>query len=176
MIYLLIMVIVVLLGAWLISLVAQFKREVAAARRRGQLAVDKEKRLKQMIESMLAEESSLEQRIEEKRRANADMEKKLEMVRTEASATVALGRSRLLVLQVRRSPGDKDWIVTMINPLYLKHDPAHPLAHEWASGRDYLVFAKNEQDARDRAQRRFANKPGVTVKGVVAAMPDLYQG
>ena len=53
------MVITVLLAAWLISLVAQVHREVMKARRRGQGAIEKELRLRQMIEAMETEETCL---------------------------------------------------------------------------------------------------------------------
>ncbi len=173
---LLIMVIVVVLSTWLVSLVAQFRREVGTARRRGMSAREKERRLNQMIEAMLAEEKTLGQRIEDQQRANAEMEKTLEATRAEAAARAAAGRNRLLVLHGRRAPGDKEWIVTMVNTTYLKQDPPHPLAQEWANGRDYLVFARTDHEARDRAVRRFSTKPGTTVKAVVPAPHDLFHG
>ena len=173
---LLIMVIVVSLSAWLISLVAQFKREVSAARRRGFNALEKERRLNQMIEAMQAEEVTLRQRIDEQRRANTEFEKTVETTRAEAATRLAAGRNRLLVLHGRRSPGDKEWIVTMVNPTLLKIDPPHPLAQEWASGRDYLVFARTEHEARDRAMRRFSTRPGAAIRSVAPAAHDLFHG
>ncbi len=89
-------------------------------------------------------------------------------------ARLAAGRKRLLVLHVRRSPGDKEWIVTIVNPLIIKQDPANPLGLEWASGRDYLVFARTEQEARDRVMRRFSTKPGAIIKSAVPATHDLF--
>ena len=163
---LLIMVIVVSLTAWLVSLIAQFRREVGTARRRGMAAVEKERRLNQMIEAMEAEEKSLVQRIEDQRRANTELEKALDKTRA--------GRNRLLVLHGRRSPGDKEWIVTMVNPSILKQDSDHPQAQEWLKGRDYLVFARTEHEARDRAARRFSTKPGVTIRSAVPAADDLF--
>ena len=173
---LLVMVIVVSLTAWLVSLIAQFRREVSTARRRGMAAVEKERRLNQMIEAMEAEEKSLVQRIEDQRRANTELEKVLDKTRAEAAARLAAGRNRLLVLHGRRSPGDKEWIVTMVNPSILKQDPDHPQAQEWLKGRDYLVFARTDHEARDRAARRFSTKPGVTIRSVVPAADDLFHG
>ena len=89
---------------------------------------------------------------------------------------LAAGRNRLLVLHGRRSPGDKEWIVTMVNPTLLKIDPPHPLAQEWASGRDYLVFARTEHEARDRAMRRFSTRPGAAIRSVAPAAHDLFHG
>ncbi|MEI6557487.1 MAG: hypothetical protein WCO00_03695 [Rhodospirillaceae bacterium] len=173
---LLILVIVVLLAAWLVNLVAQFQREIRATRRRGLAAIEKERRLNQMIEAMLAEETSLGQRIEDQKRKNAETEKTLERTRNEATARLAAGRNRLLVLQIRRTAGDKEWIVTLVNPTLQKHDHEHPLAREWATGRDYLVFARTEHEARDRAVRRFSTRPGTTIKSVVPAAHDLFVG
>ena len=171
---LLIMVIIVVLATWLISLVAQFRRAVVTARRRGLSAQEKERHLQQMIEAMLMEEQSLFQRIEEQRNANAAFEKTLETTRVEAARRMAAGRNRLLVLHGRRSPGDKEWIVTIVNSALLKQDPPHPLAQEWATGRDYLVFARTDHEARDRALRRFSTRPGATIKAVVPAREDLF--
>ena len=171
---LLIMVIIVVLGTWLISLVAQFRRAVLAARRRGLSAQEKERRLTQMIEAMQAEEQVLYKRIEDQRNANAVTEKTLETTRIEAARRLAAGRNRLLVLHGRRSPGDKEWIVTVVNPTLLKQDPPHPLAQEWATGRDYLVFARTDHEARDRALRRFSTRPGTAIKAVVPAREDLF--
>ncbi len=173
---LLILVIVVVLLAWLISLVAQFQREVKSVKRRGRTAEDKESRLKHTIEAMLVEETSLGQRIEDQKRANLQIDKTLETVRVEAADRLATGRNRLLVLHVRRNPGEKDWIVNLINPTLPKQDPTHPLAHEWAVGRDYLVFAKTEQEAREKAMRRFSNKHGTTVRSAAPAPHELFHG
>jgi len=173
---LLIMVIVVVLTAWLVSLVAQFRREVNTARRRGLNAREKERRLNLTIEGLMADEKTLGQRIEDQKRANAEIDKTVESTRTEAAARIAAGRNRLLVLHGRRSPGDKEWIVTVVNPTVLKQDSSNPLAHEWAAGREYLVFARTEHEARDRALRRFSSKPGATVRVVVPAPHDLFHG
>ena len=173
---LLILVIVVVLTAWLISLMAQFRREVNTARRRGLTARERERRLNQTIEGLMVDEKVLTQRIEDQIRANAEIDKTVEATRTEAAARVAAGRNRLLVLHGRRSPGDKEWIVSVVNPTLLKQDPPHPLAQEWAAGRDYLVFARTDHEARDRALRRFSVKPGTTVRVVVPAPHDLFHG
>ena len=173
---LLTLVIVVVLAAWLVSLVAQFRREVGNARRRGMGAQEQERRLTQMIEAMEVEEKTLGERIEAQKRANAEIEKTLDTTRIEAAARVTAGRNRLLVLHGRRAPGDKEWIVAVVNHTLLKQDPTNPLAQEWAAGRDYLVFARTEQEARERAMRRFSTKPGATVKSVSPARDDLFHG
>ena len=120
--------------------------------------------------------TALRQRIDEQRRANTEFEKTVETTRAEAATRLAAGRNRLLVLHGRRSPGDKEWIVTMVNPTLLKIDPPHPLAQEWASGRDYLVFARTEHEARDRAMRRFSTRPGAAIRSVAPAAHDLFHG
>ncbi len=167
-------VIVIVLAAWLISLIAQFQREVRAARRRGQAAIEKEQRLGQTIEAMLAEERSLGQKIENQKNANLQIDRTLESLRIEAANRLSVGRNRILVLHVRRNPGEKDWIVTLVCPMTPKTESSHPLAREWASGRDYLVFAKTELEAREKALRRFSNKHGITAKSVVAAPNELF--
>ena len=170
----LMLVIVLVLTAWLGSLVVQLEREVTKARRRGVAARDKESKLGVMIENMLVEEKTLTQQIVDQEHTNADLQKRVDMVRAELKAREAGGRPRLLVLHPRRHPGDKDWIVTLANPNVLRVDSAQPLAQEWATGRDYLVFARTEHDARDRALRRFSSRPGMVVKASAAAPPNIF--
>ena len=174
--FILVILIAMLLATWLFSLVVQFRREVMTVRRRGKAAIEKELRLKQMIDAMETEEKALEQRIENQLHTNDTLEKTLTNTQVEAANRQAAGRNRLLLLGSRRVAGEKDWIVTLTNPTLLKLEPPPPLAQEWANGRDYLVFAKSETEAREKAQRKFSIKPGTVVKSAVPAPPDLYQG
>jgi len=170
----LILMIVLVLTAWLGGLMVQLEREISAARRRGRAARDKEQKLSEMIENMLAEETSLRQRIADQEQANEEIRHRVDRARTDLTTRQTTGKSRLLVLNARRRPADKDWIVTLVNPTQGRIDASQPLAQEWAAGRDYLVFAQTEQDARERALRRFASRPGVAVKASGPAPIDLY--
>lgn len=170
----LMLVIVLALTAWLGGLLAQLKREMTKARRRGAAAREKERKLAATIDAMLEEEGTVGQQIIDQERANATLQKRLDACRAELKARQAAGRPRLLVMHPRRHPGDKDWILTLANPTLQRGDGSQPLAHEWASGREYLVFARTEQEARERAMRRFGSRPGTVIKTAVAAPPDIF--
>ena len=170
----LVLIIVLVLTAWLGSLVVQLEREITRARRRGYAAEEKERRIQLMIDNMLSEERTLTQQLNEQNRANAEAKKVIESLRTELAERQRGGRQRLLVMNPRRQPGDREWIATLINPTLKSVDPTQPLAEEWAEGRNYLVFARSENEARERTSRRFANRPGVSIKSVVAAPDDIF--
>jgi len=159
--------------AWLCGLVAQLRREVSKARDRGRAAQEKERKLGLLIGNMLAEEKALAKQILDQESAASNQQREVEAIRAELEVHLAGGHNRLLILSVRRAPTDREWIVTLVNQNYIRNEPTMPLAQEWAEGRDYLVFAKTDHDARERALRRFSNRPGFAVKAVVAAPPDL---
>lgn len=170
----LVMLIVLVLTAWLGSLIVLLEREVTKARRRGVAAKEKERKLAAAIEHMLAEERALSQGIADQEHANTDIQRRVDVAKSEVKTQENGRRARLLVLHARRHPGDKDWIVTLANPTVARVDPGNPLAQEWNAGRDYLVFARSEHEARERAMRRFSSRPGMVIKASAPAPSDLY--
>jgi hypothetical protein len=161
---LLVLVIVLVLTAWLGSLLIQFEREVAAARRRTRTAWDKVEKLETLIAQLQTEEASLTEQLAHQSTTISGLQHQVSAIQTELAALRATGGNRLLVLSSRRNPGDRDWIVTLSNPAATNDGTARTLAKEWLVGREYLVFAKSDPEARERALRRFASRPAMIVK------------
>lgn len=97
-----------------------------------------------------------------------------EVQRQLAGASLAR-RPRLLVLNDRRSPNDKDWLVVLANVQIGEIEASNPLAQVWREGRPCLVWAESERDATDRALRRFSGRPGFEVRSVKALPADLLR-
>ncbi|MEI8394855.1 MAG: hypothetical protein WCF85_08980 [Rhodospirillaceae bacterium] len=172
---LLVSLIGLVIAVWLGSLVVQMERELSAARQRVRVARDKEEKLHQMIDSMLSEEKALANTIVSKEHENAELRRRLDASRSEAQARQMAPRYRVLVMNARRTRGDKDWVVTVVNSELIRIDSDMPLAREWAEGRNYLVFAKSEQEAKERAVRRFRLRPGTTVTEIMPAPFNLFR-
>ena len=173
---LLVLVIALILTAWFGGLAFQFLREVAKARWRCRTASEREQKLLAMIKNMLDEEKTLSQQIGEQTEANTKLQNEANALHSHLMKQQTINNKRLLVINGRRQPGDKDWIVTLVNPTPLRPDSHPAVTQEWARGRDYLLWARTEGEARERALRRFHTRPGTILKAITAAPPDLLTG
>jgi hypothetical protein len=173
---LLVLVIALILTAWFGGLAFQFLREIAKARWRCRTASERERKILAMIKNMLDEEKSLYQQIKEQTEANLKLQNEVNALRSNLMKQQTINNKRLLVINGRRQVGDKDWIVTLANPTPLRPDSHPTVIQEWARGRDYLLWARTEGEARERALRRFHTRPGTILKGIIAAPPDLLTG
>ncbi len=173
---LVILIIILVLTGWLGGLVIQFGKEVTSARRRYRSATDKERKLQGMIEAMLAEEQALTVANAENESANAALQAEIEATRTGVSKRMATGGKRLLVMTARRQPGDREWLITLANPTHARNEPQPALVQEWTAGREYLVYARTEMEAQERALRRYNTRSGIVIKSIVAAPADLLTG
>ncbi|WP_029007067.1 hypothetical protein [Azospirillum halopraeferens] len=125
------------------------------------------RRLKRDEEETLKEIRELGDEIVAARRKQSEAQARL----TEAQSR---RRPSLIILSDRRNPSDKEWTVTVTNSQIREVDASHPLAQEWALGRDFLVWAESEREAGERARRRFDARPGYAVKAVAPAKEDLF--
>ncbi len=170
------MVIALILTAWFGGLAFQFLREIAKARWRCRTASEREQKLLMMIENMLEEEKAITKQNEEQTDANTKIQNDLNGLRAELLRHQTSSNKRLWLINNRRQLGEKDWIVTLVNPTPPRPDSHPVVSQEWARGRDYLVWARTEGEARERALRRFHTRPGTVVKATAAAPPDLLTG
>lgn len=170
---LLLWVLVLALAVWLASLVAHTTREIRLARRRAQIARDKERRLRELLTRLQEEEEALIRDIRDMEEGITGLQRSLETAQHDLRQLEAKGRPRLLVLGGRRRPEDQDWMALLTNAGYSRGDPPHPLADEWRDGRRYLVWGKDEEDVRERIQRRFAARPSTVIRRLEPIPPEL---
>jgi hypothetical protein len=173
---LLALVVALILSTWFGGLAVQLWREIAEARGRRRLAWTKEQKLLTMIQRMLEEEKALTRQIDDETEADTKLQNQLNSVRGDTVKRQASGGKRLLVVNSRRQSADRDWIVTLACPTPARPDSHPAVTQEWARGRDYLIWARTEFEARERALRRFHNRPDMVVKAITAAPPDLLTG
>lgn len=165
---------IIAIGAWLGNVLLTVEARVSQTRSRvkgARGALDKLdgniRRLHRDEERLNKEMEDLLQEVTELRRKQSEVQRTL----TEAQAK---RRPQLLILTDRRNPTDKEWLVTVINSQIGEIDAGHPLAVEWARGRNYLVWAESEREASERTSRRFSARPGYQIKSVVAVKEDIY--
>ncbi len=173
---LLVLVIAVILTAWFGGLGVRLWREITEARARCRAAWTKEQRLLTAIERMLDEEKALTGQIYDLTEAGTKLQGQMESLRSDALKRKTSGSKRLLVINTRRQPADRDWIVTLVCLTPARPDSHPAVTQEWTRGRDYLVWARTEAEARERALRRFHTRPDMVVKASAAAPPELLTG
>ncbi|HEY0836533.1 MAG TPA: hypothetical protein VGE72_21670 [Azospirillum sp.] len=174
MINFLIILVIIALAAWLGNMLLSVEATVAASRTRVRGAKDSIGKIEATLHKLKREEEKLAHEIDEITNALIDARRRQAEVQQKLAEAQAQRRPRLLILSDRRNTGDKEWMVTVVNTQIREVDANHPLAAEWAAGRDYLVWAESDRDAAERAQRRFNARPGYSVRSVVPAKDDLY--
>jgi len=167
---------IIAIGAWLGNVLLSVEARVSQTRNRVRGTRDKLDKLDGNIRRLHREEEKLHAEIEELMRETVELRKNQADVQRRLSEAQSRSRPQILILTDRRNPGDKEWLVTVVNQQIGEIDAAHPLAVEWARGRTYLVWADSDREAAERANRRFSARPGYQVKSVAAAKDDLYSG
>lgn len=167
---------IVAIGAWLGNILLAVEGKVAQIRNRVRSAKDRLGGMEAAIHRLRQEEQALVKDIEGLNDDTLALRRKQSEVLHRLAEEQARRRPRLLILNDRRDPGDREWIVTVVNQRIGEIDAAHPLAAEWAKGREYLVWAGGEREAAERANRRFGVRPGYQVRSVAAAGDELHSG
>jgi len=167
---------IIAIGAWLGNVLLTVEARVSQTRNRVRGARDKLDKLDGNIRRLHREEEKLHAEIEELMRETVELRRAQTDVQQRLSEAQAKRRPQILILTDRRNPNDKEWLVTVVNQQIGEIDAGHPLAVDWARGREYLVWAESEREAAERANRRFGARPGYQVKSVTAVKEDLYSG
>jgi septal ring factor EnvC (AmiA/AmiB activator) len=170
----LIILVIIALGAWLGNVLLSLEAIVGQSRTRVKAARESASRLESTLKRLQREEEGVNKETDELLTEMIGLRKKQAEVQVRLSEEQGKRRPRLLILSDRRNPGDKEWLVTVTNTQIREVDGSHPLAAEWARGREYLVWAETDRDASERALRRFSARPGYSVRGVTAVKEDLY--
>lgn len=173
MIQVLLWVFILALAVWLASMVSHTSREIRLARRRAQIARDKERRLRELLTRLEEEEDALVRDLREMEEGITGAQRSIETAQHDLKQRDLKGRPRLLVLGGRRRLEDQDWVALLVNTGYPRGEQAHPLADEWREGRRYLVWGKDEIDVRERIQRRFAARPGTVIRALEPLPPGI---
>lgn len=165
---------IIAIGAWLGNVLLAVDSEVAQSRSRMRAAKDTVGKLEATIRRLQHEEENVAKEIEECLADTVEARRKQSDIQRRLSEAQARQRPQLLILTDRRNPNDKEWLVTVVNHQIGEIDALHPLAVEWARGRDYLVWAESEREAAERANRRFSARPGYQIKEVRPVTKDIY--
>ncbi|PWC81979.1 hypothetical protein TSH100_24850 [Azospirillum sp. TSH100] len=165
---------IIAIGAWLGNILMTVEQRVSQARQRVRGVRNNLDKLDATIHRLHREEESLHAEIEELTKEMVELRKKQMEVQQRLTEAQSKRRPQILILTDRRNPGDKEWLVTVVNQQIGEIDAAHPLAVEWARGRDYLVWAESDREAAERATRRFSARPGYQVRSVAPVKEDLY--
>ncbi|KAA0598823.1 cell division septum initiation protein DivIVA [Azospirillum lipoferum] len=165
---------IVAIGAWLGNILMTVEQRVSQARQRVRGVRNNLDKLDATIHRLHREEESLHAEIEEMTKEVMELRKKQVEVQQRLTEAQSKRRPQMLILTDRRNPGDKEWLVTVVNQQIGEIDAAHPLAVEWARGREYLVWAESDREAAERANRRFSARPGYQVRSVTPVKGDLY--
>ena len=165
---------IVAIGAWLGNVLMTVEQRVSQARQRVRGVRNRLDKLDATIHRLHREEENLHAEIEELTRDIVELRKKQVEVQQRLTEAQQKRRPQILVLTDRRNPGDKEWLVTVVNQQIGEIDATHPLAVEWARGRNYLVWAESDREAAERANRRFSARPGYQVRSVAPVKEDLY--
>lgn len=174
MINFLIILVIIALAAWLGNVLLSVEATVAASRTRVRGAKESIGKIEATMAKLQREEEKINKEIDEITNSLIDSRRKQSEVQVKLAEAQAQRRPRLLILSDRRNNGDKEWLVTVVNTQIREVDANHPLAAEWAAGRDYLVWAESDRDAAERAQRRFSARPGYSIKSVGPVRDELY--
>ena len=165
---------IIAIGAWLGNVLLAVDSQVAQIRSRMRAAKDTIGKLEATIRRLQHEEENLAKEIDDCLADTVEARRKQSEIQHRLSEAQARKRPHLLILTDRRNPNDKEWLVTVVNRQIGEIDALHPLAVEWARGRDYLVWAESEREAADRATRRFSARPGYQIKDVKPLAKDIY--
>lgn len=165
---------IIAIGAWLGNVLLVVENKVAQSRSRVRAARDSIGKLESTIARLQREEENLTKEIETILAETVDARKKQSEIQRRLSEAQAKRRPQLLILTDRRNPSDKEWLVTVVNTQIGEIDAMHPLAVEWAKGREYLVWAETEREASERAVRRFSARPGYQIRSVAPVKENLY--
>jgi cell division protein FtsB len=167
-----IILVIIALAAWLGNVLLSVEATVAASRTRVKGAKDSIGKIEATLSKLQREEEKLSREIDEITEGMIESRRKQAEVQQRLAEAQAQRRPRLLILSDRRNNGDKEWLVTVVNTQIREVDANHPLAADWAVGRDYLVWAESDRDAAERAQRRFNARPGYSIKSVAPVRPE----
>ena len=170
----LIILVIIALAAWLGNVLLSLEAVLAQSRTRIKGAKESISKLESTIKKLQRDEESANKETDELLNDMMALRKKQADVQQKLSEEQAKRRPRLLILSDRRNPSDKEFLVTVANTQIGEVDASHPLAGEWARGREYLVWAETDRDAQERALRRFSARPGYSVRSVQPVKEDLY--
>lgn len=170
----LIIVVIVALAAWLGNVLMSVEAVLGQSRARVRATKDSISKLESTMRRLQREEENLTKEIEELNDGIGTARRKQNEVQQKLTEAQSRRRPRLLILSDRRNANDKEWLVTVSNGQIGEVDAHHPLAVEWARGREYLVWAESDREAAERAMRRFNARPGYAVKSVAAIKEELY--
>ncbi|WP_448205058.1 hypothetical protein [Azospirillum sp. sgz302134] len=165
---------IIAIGAWLGNVLMVAENQVAQSRARVRATRDTIGKLESTMHRLKREEDALNKEIEEILADTVAARKKQSEIQHRLAEAQSQRRPTLLILTDRRNPNDKEWIVTVVNSQIGEIDAMHPLAKEWARGRQYLVWAESDREASERAARRFGARPGYQIRSVAAVKEDLY--
>ncbi|MGQ9371743.1 hypothetical protein [Azospirillum sp. A39] len=170
----LIVLIIVAVAAWLGNVLLAVEAATGQVRARVRNTREAVAKIENAIRRLQKDEETLVREIEELGVEIVNARRRQAEVQARLADAQSQRRPRLLILTDRRNPSDKEWLVTVANAQIREVDAHHPLAQEWAMGREYLVWAESEREAGERARRRFDARPGYAVKSVAPVKEDLY--
>jgi len=165
---------IIAIGAWLGNVLLSVEAKVGQTRSRVRSAKDSISKIESTISRLQREEENLSKEIEEILNDTVELRKKQSEIQRRLSEAQAKRRPQILILTDRRNPNDKEWLVTVVNTQIGEIDATHPLAVEWARGREYLVWAETDREAAERANRRFSARPGYQIKSVAPVKENIY--
>lgn len=174
MINFLIILAIIAIGAWLGNVLLLAEGAMAQSRSRVRAARDTTGKLEATLSRLQREEEALSKEIETILAETVEARKKQSDIQRRLAEAKSRRRPQMLILTDRRNPNDKEWLVTVVNTQIGEIDAMHPLAVEWARGREYLVWAESEREASERTARRFSARPGYQIRSVTAVKENLY--
>jgi len=158
-------------AGWLGLRAVMLFRVVTAAIARVQTLAQSEVRLRKGLEALRRQEEPVLAELNAARTAVEEQQKIYQKAERTLVEARLKSRRRLIVAGERRQALDRDWIVTVTNPLLGAAKSGHPLAEEWRTGRQYLVWAPTAEEAGSRLLRRLRPRRGGG-ETVVAAVED----
>lgn len=170
----LIILVIIALAAWLGNVLLSLEAIVAQSRTRVKAARESVAKLESTLKRLQRDEDAANKETDELLNDMMALRKKQAEVQQRLAEEQGKRKPRLLILSDRRNPSDKEWLVVVSNTQIGEVDASHPLAQDWARGREYLVWAETDRDASERAQRRFNARPGYNVRSVQPVKEDLY--
>ncbi|MBP2314542.1 hypothetical protein [Azospirillum soli] len=165
---------IIAIGAWLGNILLSVEAQVSQSRTRVRAAKDSIHKIEMTLHRLQREQENLNKEIEELLNDTVEARRKQSEIQRRLTEAQARRRPQMLILTDRRNPNDKEWVVTVVNTQIGEIDATHPLAVEWARGRDYLVWAETDREAAERANRRFSARPGYQIKSVVPVKENIY--
>lgn len=170
----LIILVIIALAAWLGNVLLSLEAIVGQSRTRVKAARESIAKLEAGMKRLQRDEENANKETDDLLNDMIALRKKQAEVQQKLAEEQAKRKPRLLILSDRRNPSDKEWLVVVTNTQIGEVDASHPLAQEWARGREYLVWAETDRDAAERAVRRFSARPGYAVRSVQPVKEDLY--